>query len=66
MDSFDIECVTGNGIRSVPGTIGTPVIKSLDRNGRRTTDLEHEGARSAGSRSKCSGTRTTGICDICL
>lgn len=35
-----------------PGTTGTPVIKSLVSNGRKTIEREHDGIRLTGSRSK--------------
>lgn len=58
--------LTGSGSFSEPGTAGMPVMKSLVTNGRRTTERSHEGFRSTGSRSKCNGNKTTGICEIFL
>lgn len=41
---------------------GTPVIKSFVINGRNTIDRWHDGVLLIGSRSKCIGIKTTGIC----
>lgn len=59
-----VQKLTGNGNCSEPGIAGTPVIKSLVKNGLNTIDRLHEGVRFVGSLSKCTGIRTTGICDI--
>lgn len=56
-----IEKLTSPVSLSVPGRIGTPVIKSDVKNGRRTTDRAQDGIRFAGSLSKWMGIRTTGI-----
>lgn len=47
-----------------PGTTGTPVIKSLVSNGRKTIEREHDGIRLTGSRSKWIGINITGICEM--
>ena len=62
--SDDRETPTAVGSLFDPGRIGTPVIKSAVKNGRRTTDRAHDGTRLAGSLSKCTGIKTTGICEI--
>lgn len=56
--------LTCNGSWTEPGTAGTPVMKSFVMKGRSTTDLLQDGVRLMGSRSKCTGMRTTGICEI--
>lgn len=55
---------TGDGNFDEPGTTGTPVIKSLVSNGRRTIEREHDGIRLTGSRSKWIGINITGICEM--
>lgn len=55
---------TGSGSFVEPGTIGTPVIKSFVSNGLSTIERQHDGIRFTGSRSKCTGINTTGICEI--
>lgn len=62
--SSTIVCSTFVGNLSVPGIAGTPVMKSFVTNGRRTTDRMQDGVFCAGSRSKCTGIRITGIWEI--
>lgn len=47
--------------KSLPGTAGIPVMKSLVQNGLSTTERWHDNVRHAVSRSKCIGIKTTGI-----
>lgn len=44
--------------------MGRPVMKSFVSNGRNTIEREHDGIRLTGSRSKCIGIKTTGICEM--
>lgn len=50
------------GMASEPGNAATPVMKSDVMKGRSTSERWHEAARTAASRSKCTGISTTGIC----
>ena len=55
-----VKTLTSSGI-SLPIVAGIPVIKSLVMKVLMTTDRWHDGTRDNGSRSKCTGMRTTGI-----
>lgn len=56
--------LTGVGSFCEPGMVGKPVMKSFVSNGRNTIAREHDGIRLTGSRSKCTGIKMTGICEI--
>lgn len=64
MTSYRFHYITAMGRFGDPGIIGTPVMKSFVKNGRRTIERAHDGIRLAGSLSKWIGTKTTGICEI--